>query len=201
MPPASAYSLQRNRPSGCFWVAGARSHCRPHCGGGIGRHGCRTSLPRDPFAKSKGWVRRVAILSAIGTYAFPILLFGVPIYAAIRGVKVYETFVRGAEDGFKIAAGTLPYLVAIFAAISCFRGSGALDILSRGLSAVLKPLGIPPTLSRSSSSGPSAVAGPLPLPVISCANTGLIPQRAFWRPYCKARRIRHSTWSLCISVQ
>jgi spore maturation protein B len=88
-------------------------------------------------------VRRVAILSAIGTYAFPILLFGVPIYAAIRGVKVYETFVRGAEDGFKIAAGTLPYLVAIFAAISCFRGSGALDILSRGLSAVLKPLGIP----------------------------------------------------------
>ena len=77
-------------------------------------------------------MRRVAILSAIGTYAFPILLFGVPIYAAIRGVKVYETFVRGAEDGFKIAAGTLPYLVAIFAAISCFRGRGR-SISSRGL--------------------------------------------------------------------
>lgn len=85
----------------------------------------------------------MAILSAIGTYAFPAILFGVPLYAAFKGVKVYETFVRGAEEGFKIAVSTLPYLVAIFAAISCFRGSGGLDILSSALGAVLRPLGIP----------------------------------------------------------
>lgn len=85
----------------------------------------------------------MGILSAIGAYAFPILLLGVPVYAAIKGVKVYETFVRGAEEGFKIALGTLPYLVAIFAAISCFRGSGALDLLSSALGPFLKPLGVP----------------------------------------------------------
>lgn len=82
-------------------------------------------------------------LSAIGTYSFPALLLGVPLYAAMRGVKVYETFIKGAEEGFRIALGTLPYLVAVFAAVSCFRGSGALNALSSVIGVFLKPLGIP----------------------------------------------------------
>ncbi|MGI6663516.1 MAG: spore maturation protein [Bacillota bacterium] len=83
------------------------------------------------------------ILSYVGTYAFPVILLGVPLYAASKGVKVYETFVKGAEEGFKIALGTLPYLVAVFAAISCFRGSGALDLFASSLGSVLTPLGVP----------------------------------------------------------
>jgi len=85
----------------------------------------------------------VRVLSAIGTYAFPVILLGVPLYAAAKGVKVYETFVRGAEEGFKIALGTLPYLVAVFAAIACFRGSGALELFASALGNVLSPLGVP----------------------------------------------------------
>ncbi len=85
----------------------------------------------------------MVILSALGTYAFPVILLGVPLYAAARGVRVYETFVRGAEEGFKIALSTLPYLVAVFAAISCFRGSGALDFFASKMGTVLKPLGVP----------------------------------------------------------
>jgi spore maturation protein B len=82
-------------------------------------------------------------LAHLGSYVFPALLLGVPAYAYAKRVPVYETFVKGAEEGFKIILSTLPYLVAIFAAISCFRGSGALDYLSRGLASVLKPLGVP----------------------------------------------------------
>ncbi|HHY75169.1 MAG TPA: spore maturation protein [Firmicutes bacterium] len=83
------------------------------------------------------------VLSALGTYAFPAILIAVPAYAAMRGVKVYETFVRGAEEGFKLAIGTLPYLVAVFAAISCFRGSGALDLFASAVGRALRPLRIP----------------------------------------------------------
>jgi spore maturation protein B len=85
----------------------------------------------------------LVILSALGTYAFPVILVGVPLYAASKGVRVYETFVKGAEEGLKIAVGTLPYLVAVFAAISCFRGSGALEFFASLLGNVLKPLGVP----------------------------------------------------------
>lgn len=66
-----------------------------------------------------------------------------PLYAYAKGVPVYQTFVKGAEEGFKIVLSTLPYLVAIFVGISCFRGSGALDYLSRGLAFLLRPLGLP----------------------------------------------------------
>ncbi len=83
------------------------------------------------------------ILARIGVYSFPMLLVGVPVYAWYKGVYVYETFVEGAEEGLKIVVTTLPYLVAIFVGVSCLRGSGALDVISRFLAVTLKPLGIP----------------------------------------------------------
>ncbi len=82
-------------------------------------------------------------LANLGLYVFPAILVGVPLYAWIKGIRVYETFVQGAEEGLKAVTGTLPYLVAIFIGISCFRGSGALEIISKFLSWFLKPLGIP----------------------------------------------------------
>ncbi len=83
------------------------------------------------------------ILARIGMYSFPLLLLGVPVYAWYKGIRVYETFVEGAEEGLKIVVTTLPYLVAIFVGVSCLRGSGALDVISRFLAVILKPLGIP----------------------------------------------------------
>jgi spore maturation protein B len=89
---------------------------------------------------------RLNLLARLGSYAFPALLLGVPIYAYVKGVPVYETFVKGAGEGFRIALSTLPYLVAVFVGISCFRGSGALDALSRRLGFILTPLGVPADL-------------------------------------------------------
>jgi len=85
----------------------------------------------------------MVFLARIGAYAFPVLLLGVPLYAFLKGVPVYETFIRGAEEGLKTILGILPYLATIFVAISCFRSSGALDMLSKVLSPILRPLGIP----------------------------------------------------------
>lgn len=85
----------------------------------------------------------MSFLAQVGVYSFPVILLGVPLYAYFKGVPVYETFIKGAEEGFRVALDTLPYLVAIYVAISCFRGSGALDLASRMFGFVLKPLGLP----------------------------------------------------------
>ncbi|QUL99540.1 MAG: spore maturation protein [Candidatus Fermentithermobacillus carboniphilus] len=109
----------------------------------------------------------MVFLAKIGVYAFPVVLLVVPMYAWFKGVRVYETFVKGAEEGFQIVLSILPYLVAIFVAISCLRGSGGLDLLSRALGVVLKPLGIPPDIlpllitRPISGSGALAVTGDL----------------------------------------
>lgn len=83
------------------------------------------------------------IIAELSRWAIPALLLAVPLIAALRGVKVYETFVDGAEAGFTTAVKTIPYLVAMLVAISIFRGSGAMEVLVTTLSPVLNIIGLP----------------------------------------------------------
>ena len=77
-------------------------------------------------------------LNEVAKYIIPMLLIGIPLYAlTIKKVKVYETFVVGAKDGFTIAVRIIPYLVAILVAVGMFRASGALDLLLQALSPLL----------------------------------------------------------------
>lgn len=46
---------------------------------------------------------------------------------AIRRVPLYETFIEGAKEGFQVAVGIVPYLVAILVAVGALRASGALE--------------------------------------------------------------------------
>jgi spore maturation protein SpmA len=46
---------------------------------------------------------------------------------ALRRVPLYETFVEGAKEGFQVAIGIVPYLVAILVAVGALRASGALE--------------------------------------------------------------------------
>ncbi len=48
--------------------------------------------------------------------------------AARRRLPVYETFVEGAKEGFQVAVGIIPFLVAMLVAIGVLRASGALDL-------------------------------------------------------------------------
>ena len=53
-------------------------------------------------------------------YIIPFLLVGIPFYGLIiKKVKVYESFVEGAKDGFDIALRIIPYLVAILVLLEC----------------------------------------------------------------------------------
>ena len=42
-------------------------------------------------------------------------------------VTFYETFVDGAKEGFTVAVGIIPYLVAMLVAVGVLRASGVLD--------------------------------------------------------------------------
>lgn len=64
------------------------------------------------------------------------LLFLIPIVfilgALRKKVNVFETFVEGAKAGFETSVKIIPYLVAMLAAISVFRNSGALTYIVDG---------------------------------------------------------------------
>jgi spore maturation protein SpmA len=88
-------------------------------------------------------IRAVATLSLL---AVPFLLVCFPLYASLRGVKVYEEFVEGAKEGFQVALRVIPFLVAILVAIGMFRGAGGIEALQSALAPLLTPLGFPPDL-------------------------------------------------------
>jgi len=60
-----------------------------------------------------------------------------------RRVRIYESFVEGAREGFEVGVRIIPYLVAILVAIAMFRASGALDATVAALAVVTAPLGLP----------------------------------------------------------
>jgi spore maturation protein B len=71
-------------------------------------------------------------------------LTGIPLYGFFKGVKVYETFVEGAKEGFEVAVRIIPYLVAILVAIGMFRASGAMNLIAGAFPSVMTALGITP---------------------------------------------------------
>lgn len=86
------------------------------------------------------------LIKILSDWAVIFLITFIPLYGYLRGIKVYETFVEGAQEGFWVAVKILPYLVAIFLAMSIFRSSGAIDLATRVFSPFLGALGIPADL-------------------------------------------------------
>ncbi len=70
-----------------------------------------------------------------------VLLLG---FGLLRKVRVYESFVEGARDGFQVALRIIPYLVAILVAVGMFRASGAMQVLIEPLGRVTSLFGLPP---------------------------------------------------------
>jgi len=81
-------------------------------------------------------------LSSVAIAAFSSLLGNLVLFGLIvlfllvgvwRRVPVYESFIEGARQGFDVAKGLLPYLVAMLCAVGVLRASGALDLLLDGI--------------------------------------------------------------------
>ncbi len=105
---------------------------------------------------------RSALIANLTIFSLIVLFLGL---AAWRRVPLYEVFVEGAKEGFQVAVGIVPYLVAMLVAIGVLRASGTLDgilsvvrwgVTSAGLDARwvdALPVGLMRPLSGSGSRG------------------------------------------------
>jgi spore maturation protein B len=83
------------------------------------------------------------LIALVSLWAIPVFLLGIPVYGALKRIKVYESFVEGAKGGFQMAIRIIPYLVAILVAVGMLRGAGAIDLLARWLDPVFHRIGFP----------------------------------------------------------
>lgn len=83
----------------------------------------------------------MVIITEMARWAIPFILFGVPLYGYFRKVPVYETFVEGAENGFKTAVKIIPFLIGMLVSVRVFVDSGALELLAELLQPIFDKMG------------------------------------------------------------
>jgi spore maturation protein SpmA len=102
----------------------------------------RLPMPNDPTLQN-AFARTVNALSIL---AIPFLLSFFPIYAAARGIRVYDEFVEGAKEAFNVILRIIPFLVTMLVGIGMFKGAGGIDLLTKLLSPILTPVHFPTDL-------------------------------------------------------
>ena len=89
------------------------------------------------------------MINKISLLILPIMILFILTAGLIKKVPVYEEFIEGAKDGFKVSVSIIPYLVAIIVAVSMFRASGILDCMTKISSNIIPPDIIPIIFTRS----------------------------------------------------
>ena len=72
----------------------------------------------------------------ISDYIMPFIFFYVIGLGLLTKTPIFDEFIKGAKEGFKVVFDILPTLIGLMVAIGILRASGALDLLSN----LLKPL-------------------------------------------------------------
>jgi len=85
----------------------------------------------------------IQIIQTISDWAIPIAIFSIVVFGFFKKIKVYETFVDGAKEGFEVAIKIIPFLVAILVAVGMFRASGGMELLGKILSPLTSLVGYP----------------------------------------------------------
>lgn len=82
-------------------------------------------------------------MATFSAYFVPVIVAGILVFALIRRVPVFNEFISGAKEGARTCADILPSLVGLITAVSMFRASGALDLLSAAFDPVTSFIGLP----------------------------------------------------------
>ncbi|SES62187.1 spore maturation protein [Anaerobranca gottschalkii] len=85
----------------------------------------------------------MGIINIVSQWALPAMVFLVVVYAYIKKVDVFDTFVEGAKEGFQTAVKLIPFLVGMLVAIGIFRESGGFAILTGIIAPITNLLRIP----------------------------------------------------------
>ena len=97
----------------------------------------------DFVARSRAETLGNVLRDMASFWILPTLVATFILYGWIRHVRVYESLVEGAKEGFQVALRIIPYLVAILVVVGMFRASGGLDLLIHLIAPVTALIGMP----------------------------------------------------------
>ena len=82
-------------------------------------------------------------MSKLTDFILPIIVTIIITFGAIKGVKVFDTFLAGAKDSFKTVLNITPARIGLVVAVNMLKSSGGLEMITSFLSPVSDFLNIP----------------------------------------------------------
>ena len=117
----------------------------------------------------------INVLTHMSDIMIPMVIFWIVGYGMVSGVKVYETFLKGAKEGLRIVVEILPTLVGLMMAVGILRTSGFFDLLGHLIGPIVKMFSSSAAtglvLDIFKTCGPDSYAGMLTSILMSCTET------------------------------
>ena len=85
----------------------------------------------------------LSLFSHISHLLIPLILLFILCYGWAKGIPIFDSFVEGAKEGLSIGINIVPTIIGLLVAVSMFKCSGALDLLTYALSLIGNMVGIP----------------------------------------------------------
>ncbi|MCD7835814.1 MAG: spore maturation protein [Lachnospiraceae bacterium] len=86
------------------------------------------------------------MLTHVSDILIPLIIFFVIGYGLASGVRVYETFLRGAKEGLRTVIDIMPTLIGLMVAVGILRASGFFELIGELLEPVAGAVGLPSQL-------------------------------------------------------
>lgn len=83
------------------------------------------------------------LANQLSNWMFLLFIVGIPVYAAIKKINVFDAFIVGAKQGFNTSVSIIPYLIAMMVAIGMLRASGFFGLMDRLLAPLMTFIGMP----------------------------------------------------------
>ena len=86
------------------------------------------------------------LINYISTMAVPTVILIILLYGFFERKNVYDIFLKGANEGLKMAINIFPTLIGLFLAIGALNSSGVLEFIIKLISPILTLLKVPPEI-------------------------------------------------------
>ncbi len=86
-------------------------------------------------------------MEQVGAAALPAVIGGILVFAFLKGVDVFDTFLSGAGEGLHAAVRVLPTLIGLVLAVTMVERSGLLDLVCTLVSPGAKAVGVSPEIA------------------------------------------------------
>lgn len=83
------------------------------------------------------------LANQFSNWMFLAFVVGIPVYAAIKKINVFDAFIAGAKKGFDTSISIVPYLIAMMVAIGMLRASGFFILMDKLLAPIMHFIGMP----------------------------------------------------------